>query len=366
MRHRCRRAVGGRLWALTYAPHMPKGSSDKLYEITPDLVQTVRPESIGGTPANRMIHRESGQLFIGPYAIDEKGKDPRHSLHRRCSAAPPQRPPSHRSGEQDLLRLDGGGPLRDRRPHPRRHPELYPRRGRTNPPVPRPICPATTARELYSGQGACSSMPTTAKTPQRSAPGSLYSLGRPRRVGRNGRLESRAPHPVHRGDRSRRHYGNENPATDPLWSIGWDAPSLILMLRDGGAWHTYRLPKASHSYDGAHGWNTEWPRIREIGEGDDLLMTMHGSFWRFRRASPSPILRHRPALELSQGHRATSAAGSDRLVFGCDDTAKSEFLNKRKAKGEIAAPASRSRISGSSNRRSSTSFGPSSDAERCG
>ena len=63
----------GKLWAITYAPHMPKGSSDKLYEITPDLKQIVRKESIGGTPANRMIHRESQQLFIGPYAIDAKG-----------------------------------------------------------------------------------------------------------------------------------------------------------------------------------------------------------------------------------------------------------------------------------------------------
>ena len=63
----------GRLWAITYAPHMPKGSSDKLYEITPDLQQIIRPESIGGTPADRMIHRESQQLFIGPYAIDASG-----------------------------------------------------------------------------------------------------------------------------------------------------------------------------------------------------------------------------------------------------------------------------------------------------
>ena len=28
-----------RLWVVTYAPHMPKGSTDKLYEITPDLKQ---------------------------------------------------------------------------------------------------------------------------------------------------------------------------------------------------------------------------------------------------------------------------------------------------------------------------------------
>jgi hypothetical protein len=29
----------------------------------------VRPESVGRTLASRMIHAESGQLFIGPYAI---------------------------------------------------------------------------------------------------------------------------------------------------------------------------------------------------------------------------------------------------------------------------------------------------------
>ena len=63
-----------RLWVVTYAPHSPKGSSDKLYEIDRDLNMTVRPESIGGTPANRMIHRESKQLFIGPYVIDEARK----------------------------------------------------------------------------------------------------------------------------------------------------------------------------------------------------------------------------------------------------------------------------------------------------
>ncbi|MCY7360197.1 MAG: hypothetical protein LH609_22625, partial [Rudanella sp.] len=26
-----------RLWVITYGPHLPKGSSDKLYEISPDL-----------------------------------------------------------------------------------------------------------------------------------------------------------------------------------------------------------------------------------------------------------------------------------------------------------------------------------------
>ena len=61
-----------RLWIITYGPHLPAGSSDKLYEIDPSLSVTIRPESVGGTPANRMIHRESNQLFIGPYAIDDQ------------------------------------------------------------------------------------------------------------------------------------------------------------------------------------------------------------------------------------------------------------------------------------------------------
>ena len=58
----------GSLWAVTYGPHCPVGSSDKLYQITPDLKQIVRAESVGGTPANRLVHR--ALAF--------------HELNRRC------------------------------------------------------------------------------------------------------------------------------------------------------------------------------------------------------------------------------------------------------------------------------------------
>jgi hypothetical protein len=54
-----------RLWVITYGPHLPFGSSDKLYEITPDLKQIVRPESVGGTPANRMIHPSRSSFSSG-------------------------------------------------------------------------------------------------------------------------------------------------------------------------------------------------------------------------------------------------------------------------------------------------------------
>jgi hypothetical protein len=60
------------LWVITYAPHMPAGSDDKRYEIDANLSRVTRPESVGGTPADRMIHKESDQLIIGPYLIDSK------------------------------------------------------------------------------------------------------------------------------------------------------------------------------------------------------------------------------------------------------------------------------------------------------
>ena len=43
------------------------------YEIDDELGLKARPESVGGTPASRLIHRESGQLFLGPYVIDREG-----------------------------------------------------------------------------------------------------------------------------------------------------------------------------------------------------------------------------------------------------------------------------------------------------
>jgi hypothetical protein len=131
--------------------------------------------------------------------------------------------------------------------------------------------------------------------------------------------------------------GNTDPKRDPVWSIGWDHKSLILMLLDGGTWHAYRLPKASHTYDGAHGWNTEWPRIRDIGE-PDLLMTMHGMFWRFprtfSRANSAGLAPRSTYLRVV----GDFARWGDRVVFGSDDTARSEFTNTRLAKGKIAAP----------------------------
>jgi hypothetical protein len=63
-----------------------------------------------------------------------------------------------------------------------------------------------------------------------------------------------------------------------IFATGWDRASAILKVftPSDGKWSTYRLPKASHTFD--HAWQTEWPRIRET-EHERFLMDCHGMFY---------------------------------------------------------------------------------------
>ncbi len=323
-----------RLWVVTYAPHKPKGSSDKLYEIDAALAQTVRPESIGGTPANRMIHSESNQLFIGPYAIDRdrnvraipySAMPGRHTANARHLTDPANKIyyATMEEGfyEVDVKTLEPKALYPDANGAPGGH-------GGT-------LLPGYHGKGAYSGQGRlvyanngdtareALSRPDVPSGCLAEWDGKVWRV-----VRRNQFCDVTGPGGI---------TGNERPDTDPLWTVGWDHRSLMLMVLDGGTWHTFRLPKATHTYDGAHGWNTEWPRIRDVGE-PDLLMTMHGTFWRFPRtftAARAAGIRPRSTYLKVIGD---FARWNDRIVFGCDDTAKSEFLNKRKAKGKLLGP----------------------------
>ena len=325
-----------RLWVITYAPHMPKGSSDKLYEITPDLQQIVRPESIGGTPANRMIHRESQQLFIGPYAVDKKRNVraiPNTALYGRLTGnarhlADPAGKIYYATMEEGFYEVDVKTLAVT---------ELF-KDGNAQPgDLGGSLLPGYHGKGVYSGQGRLIYANNGERGPRALTDPSIPSgvLAEWCGPGKEWRVVRRSQFTDVTGPGGIE--GSLNPAGDPVWSIGWDCRSLILMLLDGGTWHTYRLPKASHSYDGAHGWNTEWPRIREIGE-DDLLMTMHGAFWHFPKTF---------SLKQSAGIAPRSnylkvvgdfCRWGDKVVLGCDDSAKSEFLNKRRAKGTVNGP----------------------------
>ncbi|MEN8785865.1 MAG: sulfatase-like hydrolase/transferase [Akkermansiaceae bacterium] len=330
-----------RLWAVTYAPHAPTGSTDKLYEIGKDLNMVIREESIGGTPANRMIHRESNQLFIGPYAIDQNRKvraipfskmfgRPTGNARHLTDPANKIYYASMEEGiyEVDVNTLDVKTLFFDeaKKGSPKTGLHGYHGKG------------------FYSGQGRIiysnnGQRGKDAKTNPFTKSGVLAQWdGKAKNfetVLEKQFTEVTGPNGI---------YGSENPATDAIWANGWDARSLILMCLHEGEWHRYRLPKASHSYDGAHGWNTEWPRIREIGEGDNFLMTMHGMFWNFPKTFT-------PKTSAGISPRSTYlkvigdfARWGDHVVMGCDDTAHAEFLNKRKAKGHVAAPQSQSNL----------------------
>jgi hypothetical protein len=321
-----------RLWVLTYGPHKPLGSSDKLYEISSDLVQTIRPESIGGTPANRMIHRESGQLFIGPYAIDSSGKVRTISYEtmfgRHTGLARHLTDPAGKivlaTMEEGIYEIDVKtlaitNPWADEQVKSGRHADL----------------PGYHGKGFYSAQGryvyANNGDHAPAARSNPSVPSGVLAEWDGKAdhwtvVRRNQFTDVTGPGGI-----------EGSKPEDPLWSIGWDHRSLILMLLDGGKWSSFRLPKASHCYDGAHGWNTEWPRIRDIGE-DSLLMTMHGSFWKFPRtfsaANTAGIVPRSTYLKVV----GDFTRWGDRLVLGCDDTAANEFLNKEPLKGKLGAP----------------------------
>ena len=328
----------GRLWVVTYSPHSPTGSDDKLYEIDEGLHLTVRPESIGGTPANRMIHSESNQLFIGPYAIDANRKV--RAIPYREMYGRPTGNARHLNAPADKIyyaTMEEGLYEVDVRTLAVK--ELYEDGNRmfarkATPDIAGPLLPGYHGKGLYSGQGRLLYSNNGEYRGEQQPPsipsgclaewnGTKWTV-----IRRNQFTEITGP-----GDIK----GNARPELDPVWSVGWDHRSVILMLLDGGQWHSYRLPKASHTYDGAHGWNTEWPRIRDVGEGD-LLMTMHGMFWRFprmfSRARSAGVAPRSTYLRVI----GDFARWGDRIVMGCDDTAKSEFANKRKAKGVIAGP----------------------------
>jgi hypothetical protein len=331
-----------RLWVITYAPHMPSGSDDKLYEITPDLRQIIRPESIGGTPANRMIHPESNQLFIGPYAIDAKANVraiPYSKMFGRPTAnarhlTDPAGKILYATMEEGIYEVDTKT-LEVKELWGDEQNKKSPRKAGLH---------GYHGKGFYSGQSVYvyannGQKGQQAKTIPETESGVLAEWDGNADAWKVIRLNQftdvTGPGGIH---------GAKNPATDPIWAIGWDYKSLLLgvrMPKDG--WTFYRLPKSSHSYDGAHGWNTEWPRIREIGE-EDFLMTMHGAFWKFPKTftpqNSAGIIPRSNYLKVI----GDFCRWNDKIVLGCDDAAKSEFLNKRKAKGHVAGPQSQSNL----------------------
>ncbi len=283
----------GKLWMVNYAPHMPKGSEHKLYSVDPDLSKpmTIHPESVGGTPAGRMLHRESNQLLIAHYAIDAQGNvraiQPEDMPIRVTAIARHLTDPANM-----VYYIDMEGSIWEANVYTLAVNRLFKK------PVPG-----------WHGKGGY------------TAQGRLV-------IANNGELHvgdyqdllvgGEATHAEERGVLAeydganwkiieRRQYTEvTGPAgilggtdgNDPIWTMGWDRRSVRLKVLDRGHWYTYLLPKAAYCNDASHGWYTEWPRIREITEGR-WMMDMHGMFYDFpktfsatRSAGIRPIGSH--------------------------------------------------------------------------
>ncbi len=263
-----------RLYMITYGAHFPDGSTHKLYSMDAGMHQTIHPESVGGTPAGRMIHKESNQLLIGPYVIDAAGKvrviTPQSMPGRITAIARHLEAP-----ESMVYYVDMEGMIYEVDVYSLAVKLLFMK-----------AVPGWHAKGAYTAQGrlvmsnngergvheAAQYFQVEDLPPDEENAGVLAQWD-----GKTWEIIERRQFTEVTGP------GGIYGAPDehaPLWSIGWDRRSLRLKLLQDGVWYTYLLPKAAHNNDPNHGWFTEWPRIREIGDGR-MMMDMHGMFYAF-------------------------------------------------------------------------------------
>tara|TARA_R110002049_G_scaffold305056_1_gene500978 strand:- start:11359 stop:14289 length:2931 start_codon:yes stop_codon:yes gene_type:complete len=265
----------GKLWMVNYAPHQPKGSEHKLFSIDPDLSKpmTVHPESVGGTPAGRMIHAESNQLLMAHHLIDANGNvrtiQPKDMPIRVTAIA------RHLSDPENMVYyVDMEGSIWEANVHSLAVKQLFKK------PVPgwhgkggytsQGRLVVSNNGELHVGNYKDVLVGGKAKTSEER--GVLAEFD-----GTNWNIVERRQYTEVTGPKGITG-GSDN--DDPIWTMGWDRRSVRLKVLDHGEWHTYLLPKAAYCNDAKHGWYTEWPRIREITDGR-WMMDMHGMFFDF-------------------------------------------------------------------------------------
>ncbi|MDR1010444.1 MAG: hypothetical protein LBM04_04865 [Opitutaceae bacterium] len=252
----------GRLYVLNYVSHRRQtGTGTGLNIIDADFRMTRSPAAVDGTYANRFVHHESSQLIIGPHLVDTK-----HNVRtvaaltetRLCGTA------RHLSNPRNLVYMLG------------MEGELFELNVRTL--KTRRLFDLT--RELDTpGEGSCHFKDCYSYAGRLVVVNNDYHAPDFLGARREGTLAEydgakwtvleRKPFVAVNG---LGHLGGT------IFASGWDRASAILKVftKADGIWRTYRLPKASHTFD--HKWQTEWPRIRSI-EHERFLMDHHGMFY---------------------------------------------------------------------------------------
>ncbi|MCX6585651.1 MAG: hypothetical protein NTX13_03595 [Acidobacteria bacterium] len=241
------------LWAVTYNSHKAAtGTGLALYRIDSNL-KTEQVHTHNGTHANRYLHKESSQAFIGPYAIDAKGN------WRFLEALKDVRltgTMTHLKDPANLVYMLGmEGELYEvdvSTLKVRLLDDLTARLGRKR---------RAHFKGAFTGQGRLV-----------VANNGFYEFGEEdpglaEFDGAKWNILSRKPHMECMG---RENMGNV------IFCTGWDECSVLLWALVKGKWQRYRLPKGGHVHN--HAWQTEWMRIREV-ETEHYLMDIHGLFY---------------------------------------------------------------------------------------
>jgi len=258
-------AWADRLWAIGYVAHV-KGEGIGLYEIGADMSFRLRPESVTGTFANRLVHWESRQAFIGPHAIDPEGRVrtiEALKTHRLTSTCRHLREPGRLvyflTMEGLLFEVDV------RTLEARQVADLVRE-------LALPAAAQPHFKGAFSAQGRLVVANNTYEEEEHLGQREAGRLAEWDGIG-PWRILERSPFVEVSGKQNPRageRYGNT------LWALGSDPRSVLLRVLHGGEWTRYRLPRGSHAFD--HTWNTEWMRIREV-QTERYLMDAFGLFY---------------------------------------------------------------------------------------
>ncbi len=266
-----------KLYMVNYAAHQPKGSEHKLYIVDKDKNIEIFQGSIGGTPAARMIHKESNQLFIGPYVVDATGNIrviPVAAMEGRLTAITRHL----KDPENSVYYYDMEGALFEVNVYTLAVKKLF------NDPL-----PGWHGKGAYTSQGklVLANNGEHTNEPQKEWKVGAEGVIGPEMNGILAEFDGTNFKIIERKQYTDVTTKNGIDAVpdeqSPLWTVGWDKRSLRLKVMDKGEWTTYLLPKATYNNEPSHGWFTEWPRIRDIGNGE-MMMDMHGMFYQFPKS----------------------------------------------------------------------------------
>lgn len=290
------------LWAITYNSHKKgTGYGLGLYRIDENL-KSERVHVHDGTHANRLIHNESNQCFIGPYVIDAKGNwkhIPELDNYRLTSTMRHLTDPANRiyyqGMEGEFIELDV---------HTLKHKVLF-----------------DLVKDMKIAKRPHFKGGFTAQNRVVVANNGFYAFGEDEAglFEFDGKAWKKLSGKPHMDVAARQDMGAV------LFATGWDESSVLFWALVNGQWQKYRLPKATHAMSQA--WQTEWMRIREV-ETEHYLMDIQGMFYELQPVAfedriwgVKPICQHLRIIPDYCSFRGLFAVGGNQTTPNRDNNA---------------------------------------------